>query len=151
MSTVTARRPLDAHVCLALYRASHAFTGLYRRLLEPFGLTYPQYIVLLALSESPPLSVKDLGAAMDLDSGTLSPLLRRLEGEGLVRKERSAEDSRVVRVELTERGHALRAELSHVAEQAGACSGLSAAGAKDLLRSLNHLTVTLRAADRPDR
>ncbi|MDZ4320516.1 MAG: MarR family transcriptional regulator, partial [Phenylobacterium sp.] len=79
---------LDLQLCFALYGASNRVTRLYRPLLEPLGLTYPQYLVMLALWEKAPRSVGDLGQALDLDSGTLTPLLKRLETQGLVNRAR---------------------------------------------------------------
>jgi len=99
---------LDEQVCFALYSASRAVTGAYRPILDELGLTYPQYLVLLVLWERGAVSVKDLGAALRLDSGTLSPLLKRMQGNGLVRRQRRAEDERSVEITLTPRGLALR-------------------------------------------
>ncbi|WP_046470572.1 MarR family winged helix-turn-helix transcriptional regulator [Allosalinactinospora lopnorensis] len=99
---------LDNQLCFALYAASRALTGLYRELLSEMELTYPQYLVMLVLWEHGSMPVKEVGVALRLDSGTLSPLVRRLEEHGLVRRTRCAEDERVVRVALTEDGSALR-------------------------------------------
>jgi len=99
---------LDDQLCFGLYSASRAVTSLYRVVLEDLGLTYPQYLVLLALWERDGRQVRELGADLHLDSGTLSPLLKRLEAAGLVRRERQADDERSVRVSLTEEGTALR-------------------------------------------
>lgn len=99
---------LDRQVCFALYAASRAVTAAYRPLLEPLGLTYPQYLVMLVLWEGGRLQVREIGDALRLDSGTLSPLLKRLEAARLVTRERSPEDERQVVVDLTDDGRALR-------------------------------------------
>jgi DNA-binding MarR family transcriptional regulator len=98
---------LEDQLCFALYSASRAFTRAYQPLLEPLGLTYPQYLVMLVLWEGEPLSVSALGARLGLDSGTLTPLLKRLEHAKLVRRRRDAEDERVVIVSLSPTGRAL--------------------------------------------
>lgn len=105
---------LDLQLCFALYGASNRVTRLYRPLLAPLGLTYPQYLVMLALWEQAPRSVGDLGEALDLDSGTLTPLLKRMEGQGLVSRARDPRDERRVMVSLTEQGVALRTAASSV-------------------------------------
>src|SRR3954468_9650774 len=85
---------LDSQICFSLHAASRAFNGVYRVILKDLGLTYPQYLVMLVLWEQDDLPVKKLGEQLRLDSGTLSPLVKRLEGAGLVRRERSAQDER---------------------------------------------------------
>jgi len=99
---------LDNQVCFALYAASRAVTRLYRPVLDPLGLTYPQYLVMLVLWERGPVAVKDLGADLELDSGTLSPLLKRLEANGMLTRDRSVHDERSVLVRLTDQGSTLR-------------------------------------------
>ena len=99
---------LDSQLCFALYRASRAIVRAYAPLLEPLGLTYPQYLTLLVLWEEEKVSMKGLGRRLTLDSATLTPLLKRLEQQGLVARERSTEDERLVLVTLTKRGRALR-------------------------------------------
>ena len=98
---------LDQQLCFATYRASRALIRTYGPLLEPLGLTYPQYLALLALWEADGVSVKQLGARLSLDSATLTPLLKRLERQGLVERQRDSADERVVRVTLTKKGRAL--------------------------------------------
>lgn len=105
---------LDRQVCFALAVASRSVIGLYRPVLDPLGLTHPQYLVLLALWQHEQLSVKDLGALLQLDSGTLSPLLKRLVTAGLVTKQRSVHDERSVTVGLTPAGRDLRTEAEKV-------------------------------------
>lgn len=99
---------LDQQLCFQLYAASRAMTAIYRPKLDELGITYPQYLVMLTLWERDGRTVRDLGEELALDSGTLSPLLKRLEATGLVERTRSATDERRVEVRLTERGSALR-------------------------------------------
>lgn len=103
------RTRLDDQLCFALYAASRAFTRAYQPLLGPLGLTYPQYLVLLVLWDEDGPSVRELGDRLGLDSGTLTPLLKRMEEAGLVARTRDPEDERVVRVTLTRAGRALEA------------------------------------------
>lgn len=99
---------LETQLCFALYRASRAMTRAYQPLLEPLGLTYPQYLVLLALWREDGVSVKALGEQLELDSATLTPLLKRLEDQDIIARARCTQDERVVRIRLTEAGRALR-------------------------------------------
>jgi DNA-binding MarR family transcriptional regulator len=101
-------RGLDQQLCFALYAASNAMTRIYRELLEPLGLTYPQYLAMLVLWEQAPLSVKALGDRLQLDSGTLTPMLKRMEQAGLLHRRRDPADERQLEITLTERGAALR-------------------------------------------
>ncbi|MEZ0073294.1 MarR family winged helix-turn-helix transcriptional regulator [Planotetraspora sp. GP83] len=101
---------LERQVCFALAVASRGVIAVYRPLLEPMGLTHPQYLVMLALWEHAPLSVKELSRMLQLDPGTLSPLLKRLEAGGLIRRERDSNDERALAVTLTPAGEDLRAE-----------------------------------------
>lgn len=105
---------LDNQLCFGLYAATHAITRAYRPLLSELGVTYSQFLVLLALWEQDPQTVSELGDRLFLDSGTLSPVLKRLESAGLVHKQRSPRDERVVQVTLTERGVALRPPVREV-------------------------------------
>ena len=105
---------LERQVCFALSVASRNVVALYRPLLEPMGLTHPQYLVMLALWQSTPLSVKALSQLLQLDPGTLSPLLKRLEMNGLIRRHRDAQDERALAVVLTESGRDLRAQAEKI-------------------------------------
>ncbi|MHA6796209.1 MarR family winged helix-turn-helix transcriptional regulator [Pseudonocardia bannensis] len=105
---------LDRQVCFALSVAARSVVAIYRPLLEPMGLTHPQYLVMLALWERSPLSVKELSGLLQLDPGTLSPLLKRLEAAGFVQRRRSPTDERTLAVTLTDAGRALRAEAEKV-------------------------------------
>ncbi|KQM58239.1 MarR family winged helix-turn-helix transcriptional regulator [Agreia sp. Leaf210] len=105
---------LENQVCFALAVASRSVIGLYRPVLEPLGLTHPQYLVMLALWQQDPRSVKELGAALQLEPATLSPLLKRLEASGLIDRRRSAADERRLDVTLTEEGRALRSRAESI-------------------------------------
>lgn len=105
---------LDEQLCFALYSASRAFTRAYAPLLTALGLTYPQYAVMLVLWERDDLSVSELGTRLMLDSGTLTPLLKRLEAQGLVKRTRSEDDERVVRIRLTRAGEELRQKAAEI-------------------------------------
>jgi DNA-binding MarR family transcriptional regulator len=117
---------LDDQLCFALYSASRAVTRAYGPLLEPLGLTYPQYVTMLVLWEHDDLSVSEIGERLLLDSGTLTPLLKRLEQQELVRRTRSADDERVVRIELTPKGRALRKKAVGVPEALACSAGFDA-------------------------
>ncbi|MGV8936139.1 MAG: MarR family winged helix-turn-helix transcriptional regulator [Allorhizobium sp.] len=114
---------LDRQLCFAVYGAAHAFTRAYKPLLEPLGLTYPQYLVLMALWQTDGLQVKAIGAALGLDSGTLSPLLKRLQQAGYVRRERDEADERKVMISLTEKGRALKQQAASVMLSIGKATG----------------------------
>ena len=108
---------LDRQVCFALAAASRSVIGLYRPVLQPMGLTHPQYLVMLALWEHSPRTVRDIGDALYLDPATLSPLLKRLESAGLITRERNTVDERALDVRLTEAGQALRTQAEQVPVQ----------------------------------
>ncbi|MEV1145626.1 MarR family transcriptional regulator [Micromonospora sp. NPDC049799] len=105
---------LEQQVCFALSVAARGVVAVYRPLLEPMGLTHPQYLVMLALWQRAPLSLRELSRLLQLDPGTLSPLLKRLEAAGHVRRERDASDERSLAVQLTESGRALRAQAEQI-------------------------------------
>ncbi|MFB7511285.1 MarR family winged helix-turn-helix transcriptional regulator [Streptomyces broussonetiae] len=130
---------LQDQLCFALYAASRSVTTRYRPLLDKLGLTYPQYLVMLVLWEQDPVTVRDLGDALQLESSTLSPLLKRLEAAGLIHRERRAEDERSVAVRLTRAGADLREKARTVPLAIGEAMGLTPeqdATAKQLLRLL---------------
>lgn len=108
--------PLDDHLCFSLYATSRAIQKLYHDDLSKNGLTYPQYLVLVALYQHKKLTVKKMGELLALDSGTLTPLLKRLEKEGLVSRQRSKDDERVVNVCLTDEGTAKRESVNNLPE-----------------------------------
>ncbi|MEV1201151.1 MarR family winged helix-turn-helix transcriptional regulator [Microbispora rosea] len=105
---------LENQVCFALAVASRSVIGLYRPLLEPMGLTHPQYLVMLALWQFAPLSVKDLSRLLQLEPATLSPLLKRLEAAGLVERRRASDDERSLAIVLTDEGRALRRQAEKI-------------------------------------
>ena len=99
---------LDNQICFAVYSAAHAFNRVYKPLLDRLGLTYPQYLVMLVLWEGDGVPVKEIGERLFLDSGTLTPLLKRMERAGLIKRTRSTEDERQVLIDLTAQGQALK-------------------------------------------
>ena len=127
---------LDAQLCFAVYSAAHAYNRLYRPLLDRLRLTYPQYLVMLVLWEIDGPTVKTLGKRLLLDSGTLTPLLKRLEAAGLLVRERSAIDERQVLIRLTDAGRALKLEAASVPPVIGGAFGGSQADAKLLRETL---------------
>ncbi|MFG2498076.1 MarR family winged helix-turn-helix transcriptional regulator [Streptomyces sp. NPDC048441] len=137
---------LDHQVCFSLHAASRAFGGVYRDALKDLGLTYPQYLVMLVLWEHGPQPVKAIGERLRLDSGTLSPLLKRLETAGFVRRERSATDERSVSVLLTDDGVALRERALPVPRRILASTGLTVEEILSLQGLLGRLTGALDEA-----
>ncbi|MCP3102591.1 MarR family transcriptional regulator [Myxococcus sp. K15C18031901] len=133
----TTRKPRDVlhlneQLCFSLYSTMHLLNRTYRPLLEKLGLTYPQYLAMLVLWEEDGVTVKALGERLLLDSGTLTPLLKRLESAGLVRRERDAADERLVRITLTPAGRALRARAECVPPAILAASGCTVEALQDL-------------------
>ncbi|MBY8849283.1 MarR family transcriptional regulator [Saccharothrix longispora] len=137
---------VDDLLCFALYAASRAVTAAYRPLLQDLGLTYPQYLVMLALwDRGEPMPVKDLGDALQLDYGTLTPLLKRLETAGLVTRRRRADDERSVLVGLTDEGRALQGSTGGVTTSIGEAMGLPEVEVDRLRESLRHLAANVAA------
>ncbi|MGX5714480.1 MarR family winged helix-turn-helix transcriptional regulator [Arthrobacter sp. MAHUQ-56] len=134
---------LDRQVCFALYSASRAATAVYRPVLEELGLTYPQYLVMLVLWENEPRGVKELGDELGLDSGTLSPLLKRLEALGFVERKRSGEDERRVAVHLTPAGRSLSGPAAAIPQRLADAAGLSLDELEQLRSTLGKLTAAL--------
>ena len=112
-------------VCFDLYAASRAVTGVYRQVLDPLGLTYPQYLVLVVLWRHGAATVREVIAELDLDYGTVSPLLKRLESRGLVERRRRADDERSVEITLTAEGRRLEEHVSRIAEVIAGAFGLA--------------------------
>src|SRR3989442_6319317 len=137
---------LDNQLCFAVYSTAHAFNRVYKPLLDALDLTYPQYLVMLALWEQDGVTVKDIGARLQLDSGTLTPLLKRLEPAGLVRRARDAADERQVRIGLTAQGRALREKATSVPRGILAAAGRSADELHALKTELIRLRDSLNAA-----
>lgn len=130
---------LDNQLCFAFYSVSHAFSRAYRQFLDPLRLTYPQYVVLLVLWERDDLTVKEIGARLFLDSGTLTPLLKRLEAAGYIRRSRDRKDERQVRISLTETGRSLREKAEEIPQQVGCVLGLTFDEARALTREVAKL------------
>ena len=127
---------LDRQLCFAGYSTAHAFNRFYRPLFEALGITYPQYLALMALWEEDGLSVSEIGKRLWLDSGTLTPLLKRLEGLGLVTRRRAEADERQVIVALTEKGRAMEAEAANFPAMILEASNCSATELDQLRRLL---------------
>ncbi|HYQ69382.1 MarR family transcriptional regulator [Actinophytocola sp.] len=136
---------LEKQVCFALYSATRAVTQLYRPVLDALGLTYPQYLVMLVLWERGPVTVKQLGEALELDSGTLSPLLRRLAAHGHVRRERSTSDQRSVLIHVTDTGAALRTRATSVPRRIAGATGMELVELEALRQNLTRLTEAVSA------
>ncbi|MFI6078369.1 MarR family winged helix-turn-helix transcriptional regulator [Actinoplanes sp. NPDC051343] len=145
MSELTDTDPLalEQQVCFALSVAARSVVALYRPLLEPMGLTHPQYLVMLALWQHAPLSVRDLSRLLQLDPGTLSPLLKRLEAIGYLRRERDRADERSLAITLTESGRALRARAEQIPPAVVSRLGMPI---EDLQRLHTSLTQVIAAA-----
>lgn len=131
---------IDQMLCFAVYAAGHAFTRFYKPRLDVLGLTYPQYLVFLVLWERDDISVKALGERLFLDSGTITPLIKRLEARGLVMRRRDEDDERQVRIKLTVEGKALKNKAESVPLAAMKGTGLS----DDAAEALRHELLALR-------
>ena len=140
---------LDAQLCFALYATSLALTKRYKPLLAPLGLTYPQYLVMLVLWEGDGLTVSALGARLELDSGTLTPLLKRLEAAGLVQRLRDTADERRVLLRLTPAGRALRKRAVGIPVAIGTAVGCSASEAQRLTARVHRLREQIESCSIP--
>ena len=138
---------LDQQVCFALAVAARNVIGLYRPVLEPMGLTHPQYLVMLALWEHAPLTLKEIGELLSLEPATVSPLVKRLEAAGLVLRERHPHDDRALHVTLTPRGADLRAQALLVPPQIIARLGMEVEQLQDLHASLTRVIAASRAVE----
>jgi len=136
---------LDEQLCFALYTASRAMTSCYRPMLDAMGLTYPQFLVLLVLWERGHSSVTGIGTALQLETGTLSPLLKRLETAGFITRTRQAEDERSVVVGLTDAGRALEERAATVQREVNDATGMTDDEIVALRATLHRLTGNLRA------
>lgn len=153
MTTADETRPtspeaprLSRQLCFAMYSASRAATGAYRPMLDELGLTYPQYLVMLVLWEAQPRGVRELGEELGLDSGTLSPLLKRLEALGFLERRRSGADERRVEVFLTGPGAALSERATGIPERLADAAGLSPAEVDQLRETLGRLAAALHSS-----
>lgn len=131
---------LDRQLSFALYSASNKLARLYRSVLEPLGLTFPKYLVILALCERSPRTVSDLAGSLDLNFNTVTPLLKRMEALGLVTRSRDAEDERRVQIELTEKGLGLRDRLLKLRSEVAAALPLSDDELDNLRSAVQHLS-----------
>ena len=139
--------PLDQLLCLDLYTASRVVVRAYGPLLGKLDLTYPQYLVMTALWETDELKVKDLSDRLHLDSGTMSPLLKRLESAGLVSRKRGTEDEREVQIALTAAGRELQKKSGEVQDGIVCAMGLSLAEAQKLQKALRGIVDHLESAE----
>ncbi len=137
---------LKEFVCFALYSASRSMTQLYRCYLDPHGLTYPQFLTLFTLWKEDGISVHEVGDRLMLDGGTVTPLLKRLESKGLIRRSRTVEDERVVRVFLTEQGAALENLLEEVAGGLLCDIGMAPDEVHEMATTLHRLRETIETS-----
>ena len=141
---------LDHQLCFALYSASLAMTKLYKPLLDPLGLTYPQYLAMLVLWEGDGITVSELGQRLQLDSGTLTPLLKRLEASGLVQRLRDSADERRVLLRLTAAGRSLKARAAKVPPQVACAAGCNLDDLASLTRRIKQLRDDLQSSPATD-
>lgn len=134
---------LSEQACFAMYAASRAVIGLYRPMLDRLGLTYPQFLVLMLLWETDGRTVSDIGNELQLDSGTVSPLLKRLEAAGFVERRRESDDERRVTVHLTDSGAALETRGCEITQVVGTASGMSYDELIALRDRLNEFTASV--------
>jgi DNA-binding MarR family transcriptional regulator len=144
--------PIEDYLCLALYAASRSVTGLYRELLDGLVLTYPQYLVMRLLWQKGPQPVKEIASVLQLDYGTLSPLLKRLEAAGLVTRVRRQDDQRSVEIALTQAGEAMRTQAQSVPDRLTCALGLDEQASRSLLQTLKDViaSVNRAAGERPE-
>ncbi len=140
---------LSDQLCFVTYSAAQAFNRVYKRLLDPLGLTYPQYLVLLVLWEQDGLTVNDIGKRLFLDSGTLTPLLKRLQAAGIVQRTRDLEDERQVRITLTRKGRDLQGPVKEAWDQVVCSVGLAPDEFEVLKAQITRLRDTLHACAEP--
>ncbi|MFD0982296.1 MarR family winged helix-turn-helix transcriptional regulator [Tropicimonas aquimaris] len=149
-ATDTQSLELSDLLCFAIYSANHAMNRTYKPHLDRLGLTYPQYLVLVVLNEKDGLSVGEIGRQLDLESSTLTPLLKRMEAAGLVTRRRDPEDERQVRIALTADGRRTCGDLAEATRCAFAATGLSLEEVVELNRKIRDMTRQLRAAPTSD-
>ena len=137
---------LGNQLCFAVYSAAHAFNAAYKPFLEPLGLTYPQYLVLMVLWEEDGLMVREIGERLNLDSGTLTPMLKRLEAAGFVTRKRDAKDERQVRIELTQKARDARPTAVEARRAVVCALGDSEEEIQKLKRAVDQLQTMLRNA-----
>ena len=137
---------LGNQLCFAVYSAAHAFNAAYKPFLETLGLTYPQYLVLMVLWEEDGLMVREIGERLNLDSGTLTPMLKRLEAAGFVTRKRDAKDERQVRIELTQKARDARPTALEARRAVVCALGDSEEEIQKLKRAVDQLHTMLRNA-----
>ena len=137
---------IDDLLCFALYSAGHTFTRLYKPMLDPLGLTYPQFLVMIALWEKDDRTVSEIGERLLLESSTLTPLLKRLEAAGLIKRTRDRDDERVVRITLTRQGTALREKAATIPDAIGCATSLTLNDVKKLAGEVTALRKKLQTA-----
>jgi MarR family transcriptional regulator, organic hydroperoxide resistance regulator len=140
-------KKLERQLCFAVYSTAHAFTRAYKPILDKVGLTYPQYLAMLVLWEKSELPVKTIGEKLDLDSGTLSPLLKRLEQSGLIKRTRDVRDERQVLVSLTPKGDAMRGEVDAIMGSIGEAIGCTLEEMTEIRKLLEGLRSNLNGAE----
>lgn len=141
---------LDQQLCFAVYSAAHALNRTYKPLLDPYGLTYPQYIALMTLWQEDGRTVKALGATLGLDSGTLSPLLKRLETSGYITRARDKSDERQVLVTLTDKGRGMQRDAVAIRMEIGKATGCTLEALQALTGELQAMTERLENGARDD-
>lgn len=134
---------LDKQLCFALYSTSLAMTKLYKPILEKLGLTYPQYLVMLILWERDGLALKDIAEQLHIDSGALTPVIKRLEAQGLLQRQRQADNERTLEIVLTADGHALREQALDIPLQIGQACATTEEDIHHLRRQLQQLRASL--------
>jgi DNA-binding MarR family transcriptional regulator len=139
------QQSVATQLSFALYGAANRMVRMHKPFLEPLGLTFPQYLVILELLDGAPLSVGALGGRLDMDTGTITPLVKRLEGAGLVTRTRDPNDERRVMVDLTSRGRGLEAEVRGITQKIKSACQLTDQGVDDLRRTLE--TLAHRASE----
>ena len=134
---------LDNQLCFALYSATHSLTRAYRNALESTGITYTQYLVMLALWENDNLTVKSVAERLDLDSASLTPILKRLEVAGFLTRQRNKSDERVVEIKLTDKGNILQDEVANIQKRVACQTGLPPDEFEQLKHSLHKLVQVM--------
>lgn len=140
-------RKIDGELCFGIYSANKKFNRFYQHVLDSYGLTYPQYAVMLVLWAHSPITVRELGSYVDLDSGTLTPLLKRLQKNNWVTKERSTEDERVVNISITEHAEEMKDEIFAHVNHCYDILGLTQKEINDSLNVINQISDQLDKVD----
>ncbi|MDF2618814.1 MAG: transcriptional regulator, MarR family [Xanthobacteraceae bacterium] len=149
MSSTHDKLKLEDFLCFAVYSANHAFNRVYKPLLDRLGLTYPQYVAMVTLWAEDGLTVGQIGDRVMLETNTLTPLLKRLESAGLVRRVRDAADERQVRINLTEKGRALRLDAERIPREMGICLDRDAEAIGELTGELTRVRDKLLSRLKP--